>query len=245
MCRYATVQWIGSKPSRIWSGGWREGARGSGAAGGGGGREWSAGRCDFRPGGPAATCPAPDRGGGVFGVQPGGGPVQPVAWYAILGVGTAVVALAAVVAGLARAAPRAGVAGWRGGRCGWRRRAPSGTVGQMAVTAVAAPVDFSQRHARGAAELTGVFRHLRAAQRGTGGPAGDRAGDRAGRGGGRGPGPAAGGGCRARGCRARGCRARGRVGQRSTAAVDRSVGLSATFATGLAVTRLAVWAASG
>jgi hypothetical protein len=45
-----------------------------------------------------------------------------VAWYTILGVGTALLTLAAVVAGL-----RARPAGWWGGRCGWRRRPPSGT----------------------------------------------------------------------------------------------------------------------
>jgi hypothetical protein len=72
-----------------------------------------------------------------------------VAWYPILGIGTAVLALAAVVAGL-RARPR-----------GLARRvlwvAAAATVGHMAVTAVAAPVNFSQRHAHSVAGLTRVF----------------------------------------------------------------------------------------
>src|SRR5256885_13398790 len=57
------------------SGGGRHG-RGSGAGGGGGGRERVAGRCDARSGGEAVAGATSDRGGGVLGLQPGGGPVQ-------------------------------------------------------------------------------------------------------------------------------------------------------------------------
>jgi hypothetical protein len=72
-----------------------------------------------------------------------------VAWYATLGVGTAALSIAAVVAGL-RARPSRMVR-----RALWV--AAAGTVGHMAVTAVAAPLNFSQRHAHGVRELTEVF----------------------------------------------------------------------------------------
>jgi hypothetical protein len=72
-----------------------------------------------------------------------------VAWYAVLGVGAAVVTLVAVVAGL-RVRPSRPVR-----QALWV--AAAATVGHMAVTAIAAPVNFSQRHAHTVAELTAVF----------------------------------------------------------------------------------------
>jgi hypothetical protein len=72
-----------------------------------------------------------------------------VVWYAVLGVGTAVLTLAAVVAG---------VRARRGGAVRWVLWvAAVATVAHMAVTAVAAPVNFSQRDAHGVRDLTGVF----------------------------------------------------------------------------------------
>ena len=72
-----------------------------------------------------------------------------VPWYAGLGVGTTVLTLAAVVIGL-RARPTARI----------RLALLSGAVatfGHMAVTAVAAPLNFSQRDATSAAALAQVF----------------------------------------------------------------------------------------
>jgi len=72
-----------------------------------------------------------------------------VPWYAGLGVGTTLLTLTAVVIGL-RSTPttRTRVALWS---------ALIATFGHMAVTAVAAPLNFSQRDATSEAALTDVF----------------------------------------------------------------------------------------
>jgi hypothetical protein len=72
-----------------------------------------------------------------------------VAWYASLGIGAAVLTLAAVITGLrARRGRAVRRLLWIGAVA---------TVAHMAVTAVAAPVNFSQRRASDAAALANVF----------------------------------------------------------------------------------------
>jgi hypothetical protein len=74
---------------------------------------------------------------------------QGVAWYATLGIGAALLTLAAVVTGLrARRAPTARRALWT---------AAAATIGHSAVTAVAAPLNYSQRDAADVRALTEVF----------------------------------------------------------------------------------------
>lgn len=74
---------------------------------------------------------------------------QGVPWYAALGIGTALVTLVAAVVGL-RARPAAAV------RLAWWVAAAA-TVGHLAVTAVAAPTNFSQREAANAEALADVL----------------------------------------------------------------------------------------
>lgn len=73
---------------------------------------------------------------------------QGVPWYAAIGIGTSLLTVVAVIAGL-RARPPA-AARW----ALWV--ALAGTIGHMGVTAVAAPVNFSQRDAADAAELADI-----------------------------------------------------------------------------------------
>jgi hypothetical protein len=74
---------------------------------------------------------------------------QGVAWYATLGIGAALLALAAAAAGVrARRGPAVRRALWT---------AAVATIGHSAVTAVAAPLNFSQRDAADVRELTEVF----------------------------------------------------------------------------------------
>jgi hypothetical protein len=73
-----------------------------------------------------------------------------VPWYASLGIGAAVLAILAAVAGL-RIRPR------RTARTVALAAALACTLAHSAVTAVAAPLNFSQRHADSLAELTAIF----------------------------------------------------------------------------------------
>jgi len=74
---------------------------------------------------------------------------QGVAWYAILGVGTALLTLITVVTAIrATRNGRTRTALWIAG---------AATVGHLAVTAFAAPLNFSQRDAADATELAHVF----------------------------------------------------------------------------------------
>lgn len=73
---------------------------------------------------------------------------QGVPWYASIGVGTAVLTVLTVVAGIRAHRPV------RVRRSLWV--ALVGTIGHLAVTAVAAPVNFSQRDAATVAELADI-----------------------------------------------------------------------------------------